>query len=335
MFKNGIQAVHYEPTARCNAKCPMCSRTGNAEILSDQGEIGIDQFKKTFPPSIVEGLIQFKFCGNYGDPILAKDLILMHQYLVDINPDILLLLSTNGGTRTSKFWKDLGEVYKKGHPNSHVQFHIDGLEDTNHIYRVGVVWSKLMSNVRTYLDTGALGAWFFIPFFHNEMQVEEARSLSTSMGFQQFIVKISARFSDPRKAHRRDGVTTFPPINKEYDIQDLQINGGKLVCFAEVRKEIYIDAWNRLHPCCWVGSSKSSWPDSSLIDLNKRSLEDIHNDPDIDSWINKMYNNPCSVCNKRCTGQQQHVLEIDGVQRPQKELWGNVRRVSLKATDRS
>ena len=54
--------------------------------------------------------------------------------------------------------------------------HLDGLEDTNHIYRRYTDWSKIERNAKTFLNAGGKGSWVFIVFKHNEHQVDEAES---------------------------------------------------------------------------------------------------------------------------------------------------------------
>ena len=320
MLINGIEAVHFEPTARCNAKCPMCSRTNNENILSNQGEITIGQFKKFFSPEFIKGLKQFKFCGNYGDPIIAKDLLPMHEYLYKHNPNIKFIMSTNGGIRSEKLWTEMAKYYSDESTGSYIQWHIDGLEDTNHIYRIGVKWNKLMKNAKAFLDAGGIGAWFFIPFFHNEHQVEEAEKLANEMGFKEFVIKISARFNSFKKPFTYEGGKLYPPTADRFNIEDKQVKGD-LICVSEARKEIYVDAWGDLWPCCWTASAskKANWQIEN--NLNDRKLRDILDDTKYDKWVNELYDRDTSVCNRRCTGSMMHIIEIDNVQKPQKELW--------------
>lgn len=315
-----IKILDLEVTARCNAACPMCSRTFNDKILNNQGELSIQDIKKFFPVEFVQRLTAVKFCGNYGDPIVAKDLLQMHEYFLENNPNVTFILSTNGGVRSEAFWSKLGTLYASS-PNSYVEWHIDGLKDTNHLYRVGVVWEKVMANAKAFIAAGGTSRWFFIPFFHNEHQVEEAEQLSKEMGFKDFVVKISARFSDPKKPYVFDGGKIYPPTSDKYNIEKMQVDGD-LICFAEKRKQIYIDAWGRMFPCCWTASryTKENWFDQKIISLRERSLNDIYQE-----WkrniLPEMWENKLSVCNERCTGKHQHVIEIDGKQKPQKQWW--------------
>lgn len=325
MLENGIDAIEIEITNRCNAACPMCARTNNDIVLSNQSEISFKDFKKFFPVDFLKNLKQIKFCGNYGDPAISKDIIIIHQYVLDVNPDIKFILSTNGGVRSISFWRQLGEIYAKT-PKSHVQFHIDGLEDTNHIYRVGVKWKKVMENAKEFIAAGGNAMWFYIPFFHNEHQVEEAEQLSNQLGFSDFILKVSARFNDFKKPFSDGKVKIYPPVADRFNIEKMQVKLD-LKCVMEERKELYIDSWGRLFPCCWTASRyhKHSWNVKwnldDVLSLHKHSLQDVINNKGVNEWINSLYKDTSSICHMRCTGSHIHVLEKNGIKRPQKDLW--------------
>jgi hypothetical protein len=258
-------------------------------------EVGIDQFKHYFSPELIRGLKRFKFCGNYGDPIAAKDIISFHQYLWEHNPDLAITVSTNGGLKSLEFWEELGALYRD-HQQSYIEFHIDGLEDTNHLYRINVRWSKLIDNVKAFNGAGGNSQWVFIPFFHNEHQVEKAEQMSVEVGCKQFVVKPTTRFGQAIIFTHKNGSlrpATSPEFRKPVK------HGGRIDCLAERRKEIYVDAWGRLWPCCWTASAFHS---KSPIqnDLETRSITEILQDPDVNVWIQKMYGDVSSVC-KRCS----------------------------------
>ena len=75
-------------------------------------------------------------------------------------------------------------------------FAIDGLEDTNHLYRRNVRWSKLMENIKAFTDAGGEATWAMLIFKHNESQIENCRSLSCTLGFRSFGIQQSARWAD-------------------------------------------------------------------------------------------------------------------------------------------
>jgi len=320
MLENGIDAVEIELSSRCNAGCPMCARTDNDMILSKQRDISLEEFKVFFSPEFISKLKQFKFCGNFGDPMVAKDVVEIHKYICDNNPNIKLIMSTNGGLRTKKVWTELAKYYQN--PNgSHIQFHIDGLEDTNHIYRKGVRWDRIMECADAFISARGIAVWYFIPFFHNEHQVEEAEQLARDMGFAEFVIKVSARFDSFDKPFIGSrGERLYPPTADRFNIRGVQVR-GELKCVSEIRKEIYVDSWGRVFPCCWTATKHDEMNWDIDNSLRVHTIEEVFASEKINSWINKLYCDQGSVCNKRCTGEFQHMIDINGKQTPQKELW--------------
>jgi hypothetical protein len=132
-------------------------------------------------------------------------------------------MHTNGSMKRPEWWAELARtIGRKGY----VIFGLDGLEDTNHLYRQGTVWSKIMENVQAFIAAGGRARWDFIVFAHNEHQVDEAEQLSKDMGFEKFQYKKSARFfsntkaqtKDAHQAQNRKGLTTLlqAPTNPKY-----------------------------------------------------------------------------------------------------------------------
>lgn len=224
-FKD-IKTVHLEMTDSCNAACPMCARNINGGEDNPQlpnTELYIDDIKKIFTEDFVRQLDRLYMCGNYGDPIAARDTLEAFAYFRSINPNLHLSMHTNGSAKKPNWWKELAYVLGK---NSHVVFSLDGLEDTNHLYRQNTIWSKIMENAKEFIDSGGRARWDYIVFEHNEHQVEEAKKLSEDMGFEKFQYKKSARFfsnasgatKDNHQAQNRKGQATAmlrpPSINK-------------------------------------------------------------------------------------------------------------------------
>jgi hypothetical protein len=64
------------------------------------------------------------------------ELIHILQYFKSINPNIKFHMNTNASGRDAQFWQDLGEIFKD---NGTLVFSVDGLEDTNWIYRFKIL----------------------------------------------------------------------------------------------------------------------------------------------------------------------------------------------------
>lgn len=195
--KNELSQMHIELTNACNAACPMCVRFYNNSPLVrpdlEIGQITLEKFKKYFPPEIIKKCNLILFCGVHGDPCVAKDMFEICQYIDSVSNTTAVRVNTNGGMRKSEWWAKLGELFSK-HPwgtQSHwsVTFSIDGLEDTNHLYRRNVNWNLLIENVKSFINAGGTAVWDYLIFKHNEHQIDQAKQYSIDLGFKEFVPK--------------------------------------------------------------------------------------------------------------------------------------------------
>ena len=241
--------MHLEITNRCNAACPACPRTGDFKgklaghmVMSGWHDLTLSDIKeihKEVPTLEMVGL-----CGNFGDPAAAPDFFKIVNYFADNK--VRVIISTNGGPRTPKAWASIAR------PGVKAQFHIDGDEDTNHIYRVGTKWNKIMANAQAYLDAGGAANWTLIPFKHNEHVIDKCEKLADEMGFAQFKVKKTYRVGN-------NDSTSQPielPTNKKYINEYVHKNANREIsCKYRNEDAIYISADGDVAPCCWTGSN--------------------------------------------------------------------------------
>lgn len=247
MYKySDIKTLHLEVTDKCNAACPMCARNINGGEDNPQlpeVELTVDDVKAMFPIAFVQQLERMYMCGNYGDPIAAKDTLEIFQYFRQHNPKMTLSLHTNGSAKNIQWWTQLAETLgKKGY----VVFSVDGLADTNHLYRQNTVFSKIMENAQAFINAGGRARWDYIVFAHNEHQVDEAEAMASSMRFEKFQYKKSARFfsnasgvtKEMHQSANRKGLTTLlqPPTNPKYRNSALQ----ELSKIASTKNEVKI-----------------------------------------------------------------------------------------------
>ena len=277
-----IKTLHLEITSKCNASCPMCLRNisgGRTNPRLSLTELRLSDIKTMLPLSFIKQLSRLYMCGNYGDPMIARDTIDIFQYLRNQNPALHLSLFTNGSGRNVSWWKELAKTVNVTH------FSIDGLEDTNHIYRRGTDFQKIMASVTAYLEAGGNAVWDYIVFKHNEHQVEEARLIAKKMGFKNFVIKKTGRFFSNQRAqikfrqqvmNDKDEVEYFleMPENPDYKNPSLMMsknltvssknlyehfNQTPIVCKVAAEKSIYISAEGYVFPCCWLANQLYPW----------------------------------------------------------------------------
>lgn len=201
-----IDRMHVELSTYCNAACPACPRTlqltdgssmpyGRPNLQLES--ISADNFQRWFPTNFMDQVKFWVFCGTHGDPMMNKDVLPIMEYVCQTSNNIVV--NTNGGMRDTTFWKQLATTFSKNLNYLHerqVVFSLDGLEDTNHLYRRNVSFKKALENAKAFIDAGGIATWEFLIFEHNEHQVEIAKKLAFDLGFKYFIPKKALGFQN-------------------------------------------------------------------------------------------------------------------------------------------
>lgn len=193
--RNNVKTLHMETSSVCNAACPMCPRETDPLFnkTTDAVSLSLEKVKTLFDIKFIQNLNHMYMCGNYGDPAAAPDCIEIFKYFRAINPNISLGIHSNGSLRNKNWWAELGTILFK--ENDYCYFGIDGLRDTNHIYRVNTNFDKIIENATSFINAGGRAHWEYLVFEHNEHQVEEARELSKKLGFVNFREKVTRRWN--------------------------------------------------------------------------------------------------------------------------------------------
>ena len=205
---------HIELTTKCNAACPMCPRfikstpvrTHNIELW----EMTIDKVKKWFPVELIQKIGSINFCGNFGDPCSCRDIYEIVEYFHTNNPNIKIDIRTNGGAQPVTFWKKIGKMSSNS-KSIRLVFSVDGLEDTNDLYRRNVKWDILDRNIRAYTESGGYGVQEFLIFNHNEHQISAADEQAEEWGLDNVTYKQAHGFEDYHEGKQKP----FPVYDKK------------------------------------------------------------------------------------------------------------------------
>jgi len=354
-----LNAVHLELSSRCNAACPGCPRyLRNSPIVDpdlQQTDISIETFKEWFSPTTLSKIKNWIICGTHGDPITCKDLVEILQYICEHSPG-QIQINTNGGLRGEKFFTDLGNILAAATAKDGVQrevvFSLDGLEDTNHLYRRQVKWEKAFANLKAFASTGANTAWDFLRFAHNTHQIEEARSIATSLG-------VDFRLKNPfgvdgigmpvyDKNFKLDYVINHweegykdpyepYPLGYEAPLPILEERKGCIDCNSfrmhqppqhETQMcEVYIDHLGRVQPCCFVGNkmygpayieeaTEVRYVQQAIGTRNNLyhySLQEVLDNGALDMYSNSWENKTINQCWIQCGKEQGNDRLIDSL----------------------
>ena len=271
-----IISLHVEPSSHCNARCPGCPRNGYGYPLQgffEEKHIDIGKYERILVscPEVKEIL----FCGNHGDPMMNRDIAQLCS-----KKNIHYTIATNGGIGRLETYETLAA---KGVV---ITFGIDGLEDTNHLYRQGVKWRNLMDRVKTFINKGGKAQWQFIKFKHNMHQVEKARIMSEELGFMDFSTLDVGRNNMPAiQPDKSISHWILPPEEDaqpyDFDVDEylnMRYNPyylGKSKCkVSDISCEhldgmVYVNSSGEVFPCCYQGFGHVDRPKVFLEDFKK------------------------------------------------------------------
>lgn len=265
-----IKVLHLESTDVCQAACPLCARERDPLFdKSNKNHLTVDQILKHYNDDAIAKLDKVFICGVYGDPAAGKHTLDIFRYFRKINPTITLGINTNGALQTTFWWHELAQLLNQ--PQDYVVFSIDGLEDTNAIYRVNVNWKKLMSNAKAFIAAGGSAHWDMLVYRHNQHQVDECEKIAKEMGFTWFRAKVSKR-------------EYISGLQQPLGYEEPVVHTGPINCYVLAEKSAYIDAQGKQYPCCWLGGLKT------------KHIEDISEVEN--TWAT---DNPHPVCKLSCS----------------------------------
>ena len=315
-----IEQIQFDLNVTSNAYCPGCHRYSIFE-----GEMYLNphlDFNKSIDVEIIERAMDnpriidevwVDMVGLVGEPIAHNDFLDIVDIIYKHKPNAHLNIHTNGGLRTPEFFKELAHRLKNDYV---IQFSVDGLEDTNNIYRIGVKWEKIIENIKAFCDAGGNATWKTIKFPWNEHQLEEIEKFAYSLGVNNFRVErnrdegadrwINKYMSASKNFHYK----TKAPIGIKDPIDLSEYTRIENKCFD--KGAIYINYDGRVLPCCMFNAALTDecYMDEMLPYINENngdwnSLK--HNTLEAvmtNKWWHKLYGHlgtdPCSVCIDAC-----------------------------------
>ncbi len=265
-----IDEYQIEITSYCNAACPQCPRNIDGHGINPYmplQHLSRSVLDKTFDDKLCQRLRQVFFCGSYGDPIMHPDFLGILKDFRRKNPKLWLYLHTNGGVHDAEYWAEIARIMN-GY--GQIDFGIDGLQDTLHLYRRNVRYDKVIKNATAFIQSGGRAQWNFIVFRHNEHQVETVKKLAKEIGFFNVLIRKTGRFFNHHTMEEikswpvNDEYNISPPLNPDYQnrsmnfLPDLKKQYGnikdyfdttRISCDAMLGKKVAINVEGLVLPC--------------------------------------------------------------------------------------
>ena len=278
---NNVTEIDLECTTFCNLKCPECNRTLDKDYVSsilNTTHITLENCKTWFKPTELINLTDVRFCGAIDEALMNPELTdILDFFLDEFNSVNYIDIRTNGAVRTPAFWTNLVNHL----PTKHViVFGLDGLEDTNHIYRVGAKWEKIINNAKAFISAGGIASWQFIEFEHNKHQIEEAKQLAKELGFKEFRLVSSTRptMTENLEHIRKDDKVSALSNRKNKDFDKWMVKQGRLNDNTSIKKKkkkkgtkIKEQSWAKMNE----KDTKSSVQEITLVKKDQVKLKTV------------------------------------------------------------
>jgi MoaA/NifB/PqqE/SkfB family radical SAM enzyme len=259
-------SLHIETTTRCILACPACPRTTWHNILKKpvtKEDLDVDLLEKFLDCETGKKFNRFILCGDYGDCIYYPDLFKLIERFRD---QVSFTIITNGSRQTENFWNTLAGLMTK---QDNIIFSIDGLEDTNHLYRVNADWASIMTGLDIMSKSPVQVHWKTIIFKFNYNKLLEIKNFAISKG---------ATWS-AEKTHRFGDATLEPPdayVEINHRFQDEFVSDTPYEIIPRCEKDAkVITASGYLHPCDWIRNPQTFYK-SQLWKQKDRWLEKVN-----------------------------------------------------------
>lgn len=284
--------MHVELTSRCVLSCPGCPRT---EVINRLGsfpkqDLDLGTFSAFVDTPAGRAIPGFLLEGNHGDPIYAPQLF---DFVDHFREHKRYVIVTNGSHRDERFWRELGDRLTD---QDQIIFSIDGLPDTNHMYRRNTDWPSIQLALEVLRDYPVRRTWKTIVFSHTWDQLDRIRDVAAGFG-ADFVSQTTSRFGDD---------SLRPPENlieqsREYSADLSQAVTLRPQCVNHATE--YVSADGHYWPCCWISSAFTLyrgqlWRQRDQWQIRGRTVDELRQQ--LAGWIPDMQQDPDVVCRMLC-----------------------------------
>jgi len=297
--------LQIEPTTRCVLGCPACSRTVFSKTLKrpypkyDQNVDDLYQFLDCEKGHEIKTL---SLCGDHGDSIYYPNLFDM----IDRFRYKDLELYTAGSHQSRVFWDKLAN---KMTDQDVVFFSIDGLKDTNHLYRINSDWDSIMLGLDIMTNSPARIIWDLNVFSFNEHELSNIKDFANSKGAEFRCKKTPRHGSDSLIPSDTTYIDTSAMYNKLL-YKDISIT-------PKCSEEHQISAMGYYWPCGYIQYpftlyKSKVWKERDQWQIKGQTLDQVSTK--LLSWKQEIANNPQdaeSICKMKCKTNQESIYVVD------------------------
>lgn len=321
-----LEHWHIEISGKCPLLCPRCTRQELPGYKNK--ELTLEWFKQNF--LFTDQVKKITFCGDDGDPIYAKDLLPVIEWLKQRNKNIQIVIVTNGSYKTSEWWTKLDSLLDE---NDNIHFSLDGWDQaSNQIYRIKSNWQTILNGIKQVKNP--YKTWAAIAFKFNEDRIGHMKQMAKTLGFDNFQLTLSTKFGKNYPAYPSDDPlqpsdqyvasgrftrqftnlskrvwkdSTLPVFLDRFKKTDVGNESVIPLCMIG-NKGLYINAEGKFFPCCWTGLRYSH--NKKLFDYidYSRTLPEVLEDK---MWkklqMDLVFNEGPKECFEKCSAKKWNI----------------------------
>lgn len=327
---------HIEVSSVCTLKCPRCPRMEVPETLLNR-QLDLAFFKERFGEENIKAAQKISFCGNDGDPIYAKEFLEICEWIKFINPEISLLIVTNGSYKQTNWWYKLSQILDE---RDEIHWSVDGWDQqSNERYRVNSNWKSITNGMAMFKEYNhtTYTVLATIAFRFNENDLDKIKQIAETYDMDAWQLTKSTKWTGPDdllQPTKSDMVSSVGRFEREVtrmsnkprpdeklralflDKASKVLNSSEYPALCYVgTKGLFLRANGEMYPCCWTATRYEHNKNiiaqaESNFNLFNRTLTEILNDDWWNGDFKKFDNLDCrSKCTRAMLSDENQVTE--------------------------
>lgn len=281
-YAENLVELQVELSTNCNALCLGCVRT-SSDFCSTKSFIPKNQLlsKEVLYEVLKSGrarkLKKLEFCGNIDEPLAYPKFYELLLDIYKINPKLIISIHTNGGVRNEDYFKKLSALLCQFDRRSNFRFSIDGLEDTNSIYRQNTNWNIIIQNLKAACASDLRVIWQFLVFPWNEHQIEEVKKMSIEVGCTELWIRPDRSLAsklDIEKIKNKELVVEDSQSRAKGDLSKIKalpsISEASVSCSFKENGRMFLSWEGKVWPCCFI--SNVFYENQAKLDYFKETI---------------------------------------------------------------
>lgn len=180
---SSLPSIRVEVSNYCNLKCPHCIRNLIYDTYKlNSKHVSLKELQQWLPKSFIflKTSKRIFFSGAVAEPTLNPEFLEIVTYFSKF---CKVTIDSNGSTNNEDWWRKLGST------GAECIFGPDSLAPKNNQYRINSNTDRVISNIKSYVSGGGNATWKYIPFKHNEDELEEQKKISNEIGSKFVVVQ--------------------------------------------------------------------------------------------------------------------------------------------------